>query len=166
LYKDVISGIDPKIIYFPEQGIDITGTIRKSNGMPLEKGRLLLQIPDKHFSSPTLTDQEGRFKFSNLVFRDSSEVIINARNNINSKDLRIMVDGEVYPAIYKNVNAPDEMLNMDSTLSAYLQNSKLQNNNSFMLREVVIKAEAAKKPSHADHPALSGLNQMPDKLTS
>ncbi len=166
LYKDVVSGIPPKITYFPEQGIDITGTIRKSNGMPLEKGRLLLQIPDKHFSSPILTDQEGRFRFPNLVFQDSSEVIINARNNINSKDLRIMVDGEAYPAIYKNVNSPDEMLNMDSTLNAYLQNSKLQNNNAFMLREVVVKGAAVKKPSHADHSALSGLNMMPDRLTS
>lgn len=166
LYKDVVSGLDPKIVYMPEQGIDITGTIRRSNGMPLEKGRLLLQIPDKHFSSPTLTDKEGRFKFANLVFKDSSEVVLNARNNINSKDLRIMVDGEVYPAIYKNINSPDEMLNIDSTLNAYLENSRLQNNNSFMLREVIVKAEAAKKPSHADHSALSGLNMMPDRLTS
>lgn len=166
LYKDVVSGIDPKVTYMPEQGIDISGTIRKSNGMPLEKGRLLLQIPDKHFSSPTVTDQEGRFKFQNLVFQDSSEVILNARNNINSKDLRIMVDGEAYPAIYKNINSPDEMLNIDSTLSAYLQNNKLQNSSAFMLREVVVKSAAVKKPSHADHPALSGLNMMPDRLTS
>ncbi len=167
LYKDAVAGKLPNITYLPEQGIDITGTIRRANGMPWEKARLLLQVPDRHFSTPAITDKEGRFKFGNVVFRDSSEVIINARNNVNSaKDIRIMIDGEPYPAIYSNVNAPDEILNLDSTLNTYLQNSKLQYSNAFMLKEVVVQASAEKKPSHLDHSSLSGLSMMADRVTN
>src|SRR5690606_27302358 len=50
IYKDIIADKFPNITYYPEQGIDISGTVRKSSGMPLENGRLLLQIPDKHYS--------------------------------------------------------------------------------------------------------------------
>lgn len=167
LYKDAIEGKFPKITYLPEQGIDITGTIRRANGMTWPGARLLLQIPDRHFTSPATTDKDGKFKFPNVVFRDSSEVIVNARNNVNSaKDIRIMIDGEPYPAIYSNVNKPAEILNIDSTLNTYLKNAKLQYGNAFMLKEVVVKASAERKPSHLDHSSLSGLNMMADKVTS
>ncbi|WP_026903400.1 hypothetical protein [Pedobacter glucosidilyticus] len=165
-YKDIIADKAPNLTFLPEQGIDITGTIRKSNGMPLDKGRLLLQIPEKYYSTTTTTDAEGKFKFSNMVFKDSAEVIVNARNNLNSKDLRIHVDGEAFPAIYANVNAADDILNIDSTLNTYLRNSKMINNNSLMLREVVIKSTATTKKSHLDFPALSGLNMMADRTTT
>ncbi|RRN77809.1 carboxypeptidase regulatory-like domain-containing protein, partial [Pseudoxanthomonas sp. SGD-10] len=168
LYKDAVAGKLPNITYLPEQGIEVSGTIRRANGMPWEKARLLLQIPDRHFTTPAVTDKEGRFKFSNLVFRDSSDVIINARNNVNSaKDIRIMVDGEPYPAIYSNVNAPDEVLNIDSALNTYLKNAKQQYSNAFMLKEVVVQASGTeRKPSHLDHSSLSGLSMMADRVTS
>lgn len=166
LFKDIIADKMPPLRFFPEQGIDISGTIRKSNGMPLDKGRLLLQIPDKYFSTTSTTNEEGKFLFSNMIFKDSSDVVINARNNINSKDLRITIDGDAYPSIYANINAPKEILNLDSALSKYLQNNKLEHRNSFMLREVVVKAGAIKKISHTDHSALTGLNMMADRVTS
>ncbi len=166
LFKDVVANTPPKISFLPEQGIDISGTIRKSNGMPLEDGRILFQIPDKHFSTTGTTDKEGKFRFNKLVFRDSSDVVINARNNINSNDLRITVDGEPYPSVYANENAPDEMLNFDDELHTYLENSKLEHNNAFMLNEVVVKSQAVKKPSHADYTSLTGLNMDADHTTS
>ncbi|MFC5283008.1 carboxypeptidase regulatory-like domain-containing protein [Pedobacter alpinus] len=163
-YKDIAADKYPKISVLPEQGIDISGTIRKSNGMPLEGGRLLFQIPDKHYSTTATTDKEGRFNFRNLIFKDSSEVVINARNNVNSKDLRIMVDGESYPAITRNINSPANIINLDSFLNTYLKNSKIEHRGEFMLQEVVVKGTATvKKPSHADHSALSGLNMMADR---
>jgi hypothetical protein len=162
IYKDIIADKFPNITYYPEQGIDISGTVRKSSGMPLENGRLLLQIPDKHYSVAGNTDKEGNFIFNNLVFQDSSEVIVNARNNLNSKDLRIMVNGEAYPAIFKNTNAAEDIINIDSVLYPYLENSKIQNSTAFQLREIVVKSSAVKRPNHADHSALTGLSMMAD----
>lgn len=165
-YEDIAAGKDPILKVLPEQGIDVTGTIRRKDGMPWEKARLLFQIPDKHFSLTSATDKEGRFEFKNLIFKDSSEVIINARNNVNSKDIRIMVDGETYPSLIRNINKPDNVLNMDSFMSAYLANSKIERRSAFMLQEVVVKADAVKKPSHSDHSALSGLNMQADREIS
>nr|WP_294898919.1 carboxypeptidase regulatory-like domain-containing protein [uncultured Pedobacter sp.] len=165
-YADIAAGKMPKITVLPEDGIDVSGTIRRSDGMPLEKARLLFQIPDKHYSVTGTTDKDGRFAFKNLIFKDSSEVIINARNNINSKDLRIMVDGESYPALIRNINKPDNVLNMDSFMSTYLANSKIEHRDAFMLKEVVVKAEAAKKPSHTDYSALAGLSMQADREVS
>ncbi len=165
-YQDIAANKLPTITVLPEQGINVTGTIRRNDGMPLANARLLFQIPDKHFSTTVSTDKEGKFAFKNLIFKDSSDVIVNARNNVNSKDLRIMVDGETYPSIIRNIKRPDNILNLDSFLSTYLANSKIEHRSAFMLKEVVVKAEAVKKPSHKDHSALSGLSMQADREIS
>lgn len=166
-YADIAADKVPVLKVLPEQGIDITGTIRRMNGMPWENARLLFQIPDKHYSVTASTDKEGRFAFKNLIFKDSSEVIVNARNNVNSKDIRIMVDGDTYPSLIRNINSPDNVLNMDSFMSTYLANSKIERRSAFMLQEVVVKSSAVvKKPSHSDHSALSGLSMQADREVS
>ncbi|MBD3748454.1 MAG: carboxypeptidase regulatory-like domain-containing protein [Sphingobacteriales bacterium] len=162
-YQEILNHKTRPISFLPEQGINISGTIRRGNGLPLQKGSLLLQIPSVHLNKPAYTDEGGRFEFKDLVFQDSSKVIINARNNINSKDLRINTDGEAYPAVYPNVNAPDEIVNLDSALSTYLKSSRLEHNSAFYLQEVVVKSAAVKKPSHEDYAALTGLNPQADR---
>jgi len=163
LYKDVATDKKIEIIAFPEGSMAISGTIRKRDGMPLENGRILFQIPNKYFNTTGTTDKEGRFKFDNLIFKDSSEVIINARNNLNSKDLRISVDGEAFPSIYKNSNSANDVLNIDSALETYLKNNKIEHQSAFLLREVVVKAAAAKKNDHNNYSALTGLGQIADR---
>src|SRR5690606_11164963 len=68
-----------------------------------------------------------------------------------------------YPSITKNVNSPGDILNLDSVLNTYLQNSKLQNSTGFLLKAVKVEARAT-KPSHADHASLTGLSAEPDYL--
>lgn len=165
-YADIAAGKLPTLKVLPEEGIDVTGTIRRQDGMTWEKVRLLFQIPDKHYSFAGTTDKDGRFAFKNLIFKDSSEVIINARNNVNSKDIRIMVDGETYPSLIRNINRPSNVLNMDSFMSTYLANSKIERRSAFMLKEVVVKAAPVKKVSHADYSALSGLSMQADREVS
>jgi len=164
LYQDIIADKPPIIKFLPEQGLTVSGIIRRSNGMPLTNGRLLLQIPEKSFYKDGHTDDKGRFSFTNLVFQDSVEVVVNARNNLNSDNLMIAIDGDPFPSPDKNVNAPNEILNLDSALDTYLKNNKLQNSSGFLLKEVKIEGRAAKKPSHSDHTALSGLNMQADYL--
>jgi hypothetical protein len=164
-YKNVANDAPLKITMLPEQSIEIAGIIRKSSGLPLENGRILFQIPDRHFSTTGTTDKEGKFIFKNLIFRDSSDVIINARNNINSKDLKIILDGEAFPAFYKNINASTDVLNIDSTLDTYLKSSRIEHQSAFLLQEVVVTTTAAKKvKDHNDYSALSGLNSIADRV--
>ncbi len=165
LYSDVVSDQPPVIGVLPEQALSISGMIRRSDGMPLGNNPILLQIPEKAFYKDGITDDKGRFIFTDLVFQDSVEAVINARGSSSSRNLMINVDGEPYPALSKNVNAPDELLNIDTELSTYLANSKLQNSTGFLLKEVQIQGRPAKKPSHTDHSSLTGLNMMADFTT-
>lgn len=163
-YKDILTDKFPPIAFLPEQGIEISGTLRTLNGMPINKGNLSLVIPDRNFGKQTITDPSGNFKFNDLMFIDSSEVTLNARSNANNKNLMIMLDATRRQLPTNNLQAPDKILNIDSVLRPYLQNSKKQYSFTRMLKEVVIKASGPKKPSHLDHSSLSGLSMMPDHL--
>lgn len=162
LYTEVLNDKTPAVSFLPEQGLSVSGVIRRKDGMPLEKGRLLLQIPEKSFYKDGTTDEKGRFSFDNLVFQDSVEVIVNARNNLNSENLMINIDGDPFPAPEKSVNTPANLLNIDSALATYLQHNQLQNSSGFLLREVAVEGRAARRPSHRDHSALSGLAMQAD----
>lgn len=166
-YENYLNDKYPPIAFLPEQSMEITGTLRMMNGMPVIKGNMQLSIPDKNISLSVLTDEEGKFRFTNLVFPDSAKAILSARNNVNSRSMMIVVDGSAFPAVTKNTNMADAVINIDSTLNPYLQNSKRQYRTANLLDEVVIVAKnPVKKPSHADHSSLSGLSMMPDHLIS
>ena len=165
-YRDILADKHPPISFLPEQGITYTGTLRSSNGMPVSKGSLRLEVMQNRFSAEATTDLKGRFEFKNVVVPDSSEIAITARNSNGSRNMMIMLDGSAFPAISKNINAPEEVLNIDSILSPYLENSRRQYKMSAqMLQEVVIQSTVLAKPSHKDHSALSTLG-MPDHLFS
>jgi len=161
-YTDVIAGKLPKISFLPEQGIEISGILRMGNGIPVRKGSLLLSIPDKRFNLEGTTDPVGNFKFQNLVFNDSSKVTITAKYNVNYKNMTLSINGAPTPSLTRNFSAADEVLNIDSALNTYLDNSKKQYAYLHILKDVNIKAAAIPKVSHKDYPALSGLGQMAD----
>ncbi len=164
-YRDIIADKRPAVYFLPEQGIDITGTLRNNTGLPIRKGNVRLQIPDNNFSTQTITDPVGRFKFSNLFLSDSTSVTLNARDNLNSNSLMFMIDQPPLQGVTPNYNAPDEVTNIDSVLHPYLQNRLREYNNTHTLKEVVIKdAPIVKKISHTDFPALMGLSMDPDHL--
>ena len=161
-YTDIIENRLPKISFLPEQGIEISGILRLSNGIPVRKGALLLTIPDKRFNLEGTTDPVGNFKFSNLNLNDSSKVTITAKYNVNYKNMAISLNGTAVPTISRNFGAADEVLNIDSALTTYLDNSKKQYAYLHTLKDVTIKAAAIPKVSHKDYPALSGLSSIAD----
>ncbi|SEM44935.1 hypothetical protein SAMN05216436_104238 [bacterium A37T11] len=163
-YRDILADKYPQVLFFPQQGIDITGMVRLKNGMPAANVGLLISIPDKRYNAEARTDENGLFKFSNVVFTDSSSVTINARGNDNYRDLVITLDGEHYPGINKNPDRPDELQNMDTVLKSYLANSQKEYRSEFVLDEVEVVAKPVEKPSHKDYPALSGLSPIADHV--
>ena len=164
-YKDIIADKLPPVNFLPEQGMEFSGTLRTANGMPVSRGSLKLVVPESRFYAEALTDVNGIFRFKNVVVPDSAEVSITARTATGGRNMMIMLDGAGVPRLTKNVNAPDEVLNIDSILNPYLQNSERQYRMSTqMLQEVVVKAAPIKKTSHADFPALSGLSMLADHL--
>lgn len=161
-YKELMANKMPSINFAPEQGITVTGTLRDRTGMPVKKGALRLTSPGRTLSAETLTTNMGLFKFQNLVFEDGAELLLNAKYNAAGSNMMIMVDNPPFPEIGTNPDVATEVVNIDSTLSTYLDNSKKQYSNLRTLKEVKIKGAAVKKPSHADHSALSGLSMIAD----
>ena len=162
-YKDIIANKLPVIRFLPEQGMEFSGTLRTANGMPVSKGSLKLVVPESRFYAEALTDVNGIFRFKNVKVPDSAEVSITARTATGGRNMMIMLDGAAVPSLTKNVNAPDEVLNIDSILNPYLLNSERQYRMSTqMLQEVVVKAAPIKQTTHADFPALSGLSMLAD----
>jgi len=149
---------------FPvERGIDISGTLRASSGIPVNRGNVHISIPDKNFSANVVTDPDGRFKFQNLVFPDSAKVIVSARDNVRASDLMLTMDNGQRQGLPINYQAAETITNIDSTLSEYLKNSKQQHNDLHILKEVVIKdTRIEKKPSHNDYASLASLGQEAD----
>jgi hypothetical protein len=166
-YSDIIVDKNPTIYTIPEQGIEISGTLRTMSGIPVANGNVHLIIPDKIFATDVNTDANGYFKFTKLNIPDSSQVIISAKNNVNGRNLMLMLNNDTYAPLTKNINTPDNVVNIDSALNIYLQNTKKQYGNIHVLKEVVIKAKSEeKKPSHLDYPALVGLSPEADHVIS
>jgi hypothetical protein len=163
-YKEILAGRYPKVFLLPEQGITISGTLRDLTGMPIRKGVMRMMVTGKPISKEIQTSNVGVFNFKDLVFPDSSQVVITARSNPNYNNLMIMLDGSPSAAKGYNVHAADEIENIDTALSSYLNNSQKQYRFLRTLKTVEIKGAAVKRPSHSDHPALSGLSQIPDRF--
>ncbi len=163
-YKEILSEKLPPATFLPEQGMALTGTLRDRTGMPIRKGNLRLTIPGTRISAETVTSPSGVFAFQNLNFPDSSEVVINAKYNPNGNNLMIILDGQPSPQLSRKQHAVDEVTNIDSTMSSYLNNSKRQYSYLRTLKEVKIEGAKIKRPSHADHPALSGLSSISGTL--
>ena len=161
-YTDVLAGNLPKISFMPEQGIEVSGILRMNNGIPVRKGQLLLTIPDKRFNLEGITDPVGNFRFKNLVLNDSSKVTITAKYNPNYKAMAISLNGSPVPTLTRNFSAAEEVLNIDSALTTYLDNSKKQYSYLHTLKDVTIKGAVTPKVSHKDYPNLTGLPQMAD----
>jgi len=88
-----------------------------------------------------------------------------ARDNPGSSNLSLTVDGEQRQNIPVNYDEPDQVNNIDSVLSAYLKNSKMQYSDLHMLKEVTIKdTRIVKTTSHKDYGNLASLSDLPDHL--
>ena len=166
-YGDIVAGKNPQLSFLPEQGINISGKLRNSSGIEVPNANIHLNFSDRLSPEDAITDESGNFKFSNLNFKDSTKIVLSAKNNPNYKNLVITANNDTWPALVKNINSPDNVQNIDSTLSIYLKNTKRQYAGTRMLKEVVIVAKSeVKKPSHTDYPALTGLSPQPDHVVS
>jgi len=162
-YRNILADKNPPITFFPEQGIAVSGILRNNTGLPIAKGNVRLFIPDKAYSTTTITDANGVFKFPNVLVSDTSKIKISARDNANSNNLMLSIDPLVGPPSTLYINPTGEVANIDSALRPYLQNSKRQFNIPRTLEGVVIKAKPnVKKPDHTDYGSLSGLSMLAD----
>lgn len=161
-YDELIAEKLPQVNFLPEQGINISGTLRLNTGRPVANGGLLLSIPERALRTDTYTDQSGRFVFENLVFPDSVKMTINARGNDNYRNLVINMDQTYFPGIDEgNPYASNSIQNIDEDLSDYLSNSKNEFRTSILIDEVEVTGVVRKQVTSREFSSLSGLS-MPE----
>lgn len=125
VWKQVLGDVFPPLAYQPEKSLVIGGTIRTSGGKPVPKAKVtLLSTSGGFFLLDSIADDQGRFAFKNLIFKDSVRFVIQARTAKGGKDVEIQLDNINPPRAGKNKNAPDIQINVSSTLGDYLKNSQ------------------------------------------
>ena len=159
-WKQVLKKSYPPVIYQPEKTLQISGHVKKLGGRPVARGKVsLLNISDNLFMVDTVTDNEGKFAFSNLIFKDGIKFAIQARTANGNKDVKIELDTVSPPTFGTNKNAPDMQMNISGGPVPLLQNGKNYNDNqikygasNIQLKEVVIR-ERKELPAMLKHSA-------------
>jgi TonB-dependent SusC/RagA subfamily outer membrane receptor len=140
VWAKVMDGSVPPLLFKPEKSIDITGHVKTPGGKPVVKGKVsLFATKGGTFYIDTVTDDQGRFAFRNLVFGDSVKFVVQARTANDRKNVEINLDNLTPKVDVKNKNAPDIEVNLNSSMSYYLQNSKKQYDD-FLKYGIITKA--------------------------
>lgn len=164
-YDDLIAQKYPKVDFLPEQGINMSGTLRLNTGKQYANGGLLLSIPDKAIRKDVYSDNNGRFVFEDLNFPDSVKVTINARSNDNYRNIVINMDQTYYPAVdLENPYKANEVLNIDKQMTDYLANSKNEFRTSYLIDEVSVTASRRVIRTSKEFSALSGLSMADHRI--
>ncbi|WP_316830661.1 TonB-dependent receptor [Pedobacter aquatilis] len=121
VWKNVINNVFPNITFAPEQSSIISGQVKKG-GKPVVGGKVLLMAKDsKAFVLDTITDANGRFKFQNLLFKDSTKFVVQARTKDNDKKVNIILERIANQVITKNKNIADIEVNVNEALMPYIK---------------------------------------------
>ena len=148
IWKNILTNTFPAITYAPETNIKISGTVTNNKGKPINGGKVtLFSSSGDVYLMDTLTNAEGRFVFSDLLYNDSTKFVIQARNENGRKNVQIELDGIPPQLVTKNKNSADMETNVNGSLITYLINSRKQYeelkryglvNRSILLSEVKI----------------------------
>ncbi len=126
-WKQIINNNITPFTFQPEKSLNISGHLKTLWGSPVAKGKVtLFTTSGGLFLIDTVTDDKGNFTFKNLVFTDSVRFVIQARTGKNRKNVEIDLDNIPAQLVTRNKNSADIEINVNSTLSSYLQNSKKQ----------------------------------------
>jgi hypothetical protein len=124
VWKNIINNLKPTITYPVEKSISISGTVTKGN-KPVPGGKvMIMSTKGGFFVMDTVTNAEGKFKFDNLIFGDSTAFIVQARTKTDRKFVEINLDAQPGQQIVsKNINGPDIEVNVNNTLMKYIKES-------------------------------------------
>lgn len=153
-WKQILTESYPPIHFQPERAMEITGHIKTLSGKPVADGKVtLLSTSGVTYILDTVSDNQGRFSFRNLFFKDSIKFVIQARTAKDRKNVQIDLDTVGAQPVGKNKNFPDLQVNISDGLSPFLQSSKQFYteqvkygiiNHSIILKEVQIREKKIK----------------------
>ena len=150
-WDEVIGGTSKALPYIAEKSISISGKVLTNSGSPIANTNVkLFSNKGVIFSTDTLTNKEGEFRFDNISFVDSASFILQAKNKNESKNVKIVMD-PIYSPHFKNKimvgeNDAVDMTNyLTSTKERYQESYyRYSKNKEILLKEVEIRGEKKK----------------------
>ncbi|GMQ30734.1 TonB-dependent receptor plug domain-containing protein [Algoriphagus confluentis] len=94
--KDALTGTVPEVKFPKEQGITIHGTLKNTKTGQTEAGGTIsfLSLYPVISSVTTVSDKNGKFKLQNLIFFDSTGVILEGKSKNNRSAMEIQLEKE------------------------------------------------------------------------
>ncbi|MFE2861432.1 carboxypeptidase-like regulatory domain-containing protein [Sphingobacterium multivorum] len=110
----------------PEKGLTIAGTIKKTARKAVVPNAKVTIIPTSNMllSIDTLTDNNGRFSFDELLFADSVKFIVTGDGPKEKKRVDIVIDNPLTPPPNASKDQPLLLNDINSTLLTQLKNSQ------------------------------------------
>ncbi len=124
LWTDILGGNARPAAFPAEQSLNISGTLTTLGGKPVANGKVSLIASSEGFFIDTISDAKGRFTFRNLAFRDGTKFIVQGRNADDKKNVEVKLHHRPGQVVTRSKNTPDILVNVNETISAYLQKSE------------------------------------------
>jgi hypothetical protein len=163
-WGSVLNNTQPADRYPRETNFTISGRVTTPSGNPVVRGKVeLINFDDGLLKLDTVTDQNGRFAFKDIIYADSLKFLIQARASKNKRDVVITMDSIPPPPASNYKNAADLNINTSPNVAIYAQSSRQLyyeqmkyglGNHVISLREVQIreKRNALKHSSNLNGP--------------
>ena len=84
-WEDMLASQPKELAFAPEKGLKIGGQAFLKTGEPLENAKMTLVIDNVLNAFITDADGMGKFQFPNMIFLDTTQVFLQARNSKNKK---------------------------------------------------------------------------------
>jgi len=143
-WKKLLDSNYPAFTYHPESAFKVTGQAKMADGSPLATKPILLRAASPSTFNSNIfteeTDAEGKFKFENLIFSDTANLIIQPEISKNKNTNSIIVDGEDPKPVISNNTMPGTAGDVNSTMQVYLDNIRQSQyyNNSVVLKNIKV----------------------------
>lgn len=124
-WKNLAEGTPQADRFAAEKTFTISGRVTNLSGKPVSGGKIsLLNFNDGLFKLDTVTDANGRFAFTDIIYPDSIKFLLQARTAKNKKDVMIKLDTIPPVAASNYASYPDFKVNPGQSVSGYAQNSR------------------------------------------
>ncbi len=138
-WKQLLSDDDAGFTYQPEKTLEIAGIAKTASGSPVTKMDVMLLSSNKSSMLADRTDNDGKFKFSNLPpLADSSLLTLQATGSTKTKGTTFLTvySDRAWPAA-GDKKLPGLQSDVNRSMITYLNNSQAQHNtlyNSIAIR--------------------------------
>ena len=152
-WQQVLNNKATPILYRPEKGLELAGTIKTPSGKPVPNGKITFMSTRQNFLTDTVTDLNGNFKFTDVDLPDTAKIVLRARKAHNGSNVAIYVKQADLPAVQKSRSVQEldtkatltpEMLKNISDYNRQLKQDSLVKNKQ--LKGVTITEKRISKP--------------------